>query len=267
MNTFLYAMILILCFASLALGGQWLFNRLVKREVLEQHHNAADAMLGVVGTLFSVLLGFMIASAMERYDKAQMHGEQEANDVASIFWVSRGFSDIDRPRLRSLCRAYVDDVVTNEWPKMEAGEKISHGSAAYQHLWEASVVVVAEDSRQANLQQGLIVSMQSLGENRRARILLSQKGMPAVLWGVVILGALITLTLSFVFASKFPQVQGFMTVLVATALALNIWLLAAYSSPFSGELKLEPTMFQLLQESVFLVPDDAPRMFTKSVRQ
>jgi len=29
--------------------------------------------------------------------------------------------------------------------------------------------------------------------------------------------------------------------------------LAAYSSPFSGELKILPTMFELLQESVFSV--------------
>lgn len=213
-------------------------------------------MMGVVGTLFSVLLGFMIASAMERYDNAQMHGEQEANDVGSIFWISQGFSDADRQQLRELCISYVDDVVVNEWPKMERDEKIDHGSSAYQELWRAAVVIVAEDNRQGNLQAGLIASMQSLGENRRARILLAQKGLPSVLWGVVILGAIITLALSFVFASKYPKVQGFMTILVATALALNIWLLAAYSSPFSGELKILPTMFELLQESVFSVSDN-----------
>ena len=261
MNTLAGAILLIIGFGSLALGGQWFFNRFFKQEILEHHHSAGEAMMGVVGTLFSVLLGFMIAFAMERYDNAQMHGEQEANDVASIYWVSQGFSEIDRQRLRDLCRLYVTDVVINEWPKMERGEKIDHGSSAYQELWRAIVMVVAEDSRQGNLQAGLIASMQSLGENRRARILLAQKGLPTVLWGVVILGALITLALSFVFASKYPKVQSFMTVLVATALALNIWLLAAYSSPFSGELKLLPTMFELLQESVFSVSSNASLLY------
>lgn len=259
MNTLAHAIILILAFTFIALGGQLLVNRFVKREILELHHSAGEAMMGVVGTLFSVLLGFMVASAMNQYSDSQMHCEQEASDIASIFWVSRGFSEIDRSRLRDLCRVYVADVVENEWAKMENGEKINHGSESYQKLWEATVAVVPENGRQGNLQAGLITSMQSLGEHRRARILLAQKGMPGVLWGVVIFGALITLALSYIFASQFPKVQGFMITLVATALALNIWLLAVYSSPFSGELKLEPTMFQLLKESVLIVPDSPTR--------
>lgn len=255
MNTVAHAVILIVIFVSVALIGQWLVSKVVKREVLELHHSAGEAMMGVVGTLFSVLLGFMVASAMDKYHDCQMHGEQEASSVASIFWVARGFSSVDRPRLRALCREYVDEVINVEWPQMEAGKKLNNIADPYQKLWDAAVSVVPENDRQSNLQQGLIASMQNLGEHRRARIILSQKAMPGALWGVIIFGALMTLALSFIFASQFPKVQSFMITLVASALALNIWLLAAYSHPFSGELKLPPSMFLLLRESVLSVPD------------
>jgi hypothetical protein len=43
------------------------------------------------------------------------------------------------------------------------------------------------------------------------------------------------------------------------ALALNVWLLSAYSNPYSGELKLQPSMFQLLKSSVLVVPDGPSR--------
>lgn len=259
MNTLGHAVFLVFFFIAIALCGQAIVNRFIKREVLELHHSAGEAMMGVVGTLFSVLLGFMVASAMEKYHDAQMRGEEEASNVASVFRIARGLSDIDRPRIRQLCREYVDDVVNNEWPKMERGEKINHGWESYQKLWESCVAAVPENDRQNNLQQGLIDSMKNLGVNRRARILLAQKNMPIALWGVVCLGALITLSLSFIFASQFPKVQGFMTTLVATALALNIWLLAAYSNPYSGELKIGPTMFALLKESILVVPDGPSR--------
>lgn len=259
MNTIGHAVLLILGFVGIALCGQYLVNRLVKREVLELHHSAGEAMMGVVGTLFSVLLGFMVAGAMEKYHDALMNGELEASNVASVFRIARGLSDIDRPRIRQLCRDYVDDVVTSEWPKMEQGIKINHGWETYQKLWESVVSAVPENDRQNNLQQGLVGAMQSLGENRRARILLAQKQMPAALWYVVGFGACITLALSYIFASQFPKVQGFMTTLVATALALNVWLLAAYSHPYSGELKIEPTMFRLLKESILVVPDGPSR--------
>lgn len=257
MYTLAHAALLIFGFVCLSLAGQWLVNRFIKKEELEQHHSAGEAMMGVVGTLFAVLLGFMIASAMDRYNDARMHDEQEASNVASVFRVARGLSDIDRPRLREICREYVDDVIEKEWPLMEQRVKINHGWVTYQKLWEATVAVVPENDRQSNLQQGLIASMQNLGEHRRARILLAQATMQPALWFIVGLGAVIVILLSYIFASEFPRIQGAMTTLVATAMALNIWLLSAYSNPYSGELKIRPTMFLLLKESVMTVPDTA----------
>jgi len=259
MNTLADAAMLIVIFVVVAVSGQYAVNKLVKQEVLEQHHSAGEAMMGVVGTLFSVLLGFMVAGAMDKYHDARMHDEQEASNVASIFRVARGMSDIDRPRLRQLCRDYVTDVIDNEWPKMEQGVKINHGWETYQKLWEATIATVPENDRQSNLQQGMIASMQSLGEHRRARLMLAQSQMQPALWWVVGFGAITTMALSYIFASQFPRVQAFMTTLVATAMALNIWLLSAYSHPYSGEMRILPTMFILLRESVLTVPDTPSR--------
>lgn len=259
MNTLAHAVLLILLFVGCALTGQYIVNKFVKHEELELHHSAGEAMMGVVGTLFSVLLGFMVAGAMDRYGDARMHDEQEASNVASIFRAARGFSDVDRPRLRQLCREYVDDVVNNEWPQMQKHIKINHGWESYQKLWEAVVAVVPENDRQSNLQQGVIASMQDLGEHRRARILLAQNTMQPALWVVVGLGASITMALSYIFASQFPRIQGFMTTLVAAALALNIWLLAAYTTPYSGEMAIPPSMFLLLKENVLNASDTPSR--------
>jgi hypothetical protein len=255
MNTIGDAFLLVGLFVAIALLGQVIVTRLVTRDILEKHHSAGEAMMGVVGTLFSVLLGFMVAGAMTKYQDAQMYGQQEASNVASVFRVARGLSDIDRPRIRQQCRAYVADVIENEWPLMEKRQKVNHGWVTYQDLWESVVAVVPENDRQSNLQQGIITSMQALGEQRRARILLSQTNTPNALWVIIGIGALITVAFTFIFASQFPKVQGVMTTLVAAAMALNIWLLSAYSSPYSGELKIRPTMFELLRESVLTAPD------------
>ena len=259
MNTIFHAVLLIVGFVALSLLGQWIVSRTLKIEVLQQHHSAGEAMMGAVGTLFSVLLGFMVAAAMSQYADAKMHDELEATNVANVFRIARGLSDEDRPRIRQLCRDYVDDVISKEWPMMQRREKINHGWDVYQKLWEAVVAMHPENDRQNNLEQPLIEAMKDLGEHRRARILLSQMQMPVALWFVVGIGAIATMSLSYVFASQFPRVQALMTTLVATALALNIWMLSAYSHPYSGELTIQPTMFQLLKESVLTVPDTPSR--------
>lgn len=261
MNTITDAIIMVTAFVTLALVGQYFVTKVLKVEVdvLEKHHSAGEAMMGVVGTLFSVLLGFMVASAMDKYHDAQMYGQLEASNIASVFRIARGFSDVDRPRIRELCREYVTDVVDNEWPKMEKRVKINHGWETYQKLWESVVAVSPENDRQSDLHQGCIASMTSLGENRRARILLAQQQMPMALWLVVSFGAFITVAFTYIFTSSFPKVQGFMTTLVAAAMALNIWLLSAYSTPYSGELAIKPSMFELLRESILIVPDGPSR--------
>lgn len=259
MNTIAHAIMLVIAFVAIALLGQYVVNRTVKIDILEKHHSAGEAMMGVVGTLFSVLLGFMVAAAMGRYQDAQMYAQVEASNVASVFRIARGLSDEDRPRIRQLCREYVDDVVDSEWPKMAQGVKINHGWETYQKLWESVVSVVPENDRQSNLQQGLVASMTALGEQRRARILLSETQTPIALWLVIASGAMITVAFTYIFASQFPRVQGFMTTLVAAAMALNIWLLSAYSYPFTGELAIKPSMFLLLKESILVVPDTPAR--------
>jgi len=246
-------------FVALVLIGQLLVSKMVKKDVLDEHRSSAEAMMGVVGTLFSVLIGFMVAGAMSRYQEAQTCAQLEASNVASLFRVARGLSDSDRPRIRQLCRNYVNEVIDHEWPMMERHEKINHGWDAYQELWESVVAIVPENDRQSNLQQGAITAMQSVGDQRRERIMLSQISVPVAQWLVLGFGALITIAFTYVFTSQFPRVQALLTTLVSTALALNIWLLAAYSNPFSGELKIKPSMFLLLKESVMPVPDTPSR--------
>lgn len=47
MYTLGHGALLIVAFVSLALAGQWLVNRSIEQEVLEKHHSAGEAMMGV----------------------------------------------------------------------------------------------------------------------------------------------------------------------------------------------------------------------------
>jgi len=259
MATLSHAVILIVGITFLALAGLAIVRRLVNKEILETNHTAAEAMLGVVGTLFSVLLGFLVAGAIDTYHTAQMHVEQEANGVATIFRLARGLADEDRKRIRYLCREYVNEVLDIEWKMMEQRSIVNHGWESAQKLWEGVVAIAPENDRQSNLHQGIVAAISTVNDHRRARLIMSQSGLPPALWTVIGLGTLITIAFTYMFASQFKGVQELMTSLVAASLALNIWLLAEYSSPFSGELEIAPSMFKLLRRSVFVQPDTPTR--------
>jgi len=259
MNTIASAVILVAVLVGVAISGQVIVRLFVKPDSLVEHHGPAEAMLGVVGTLYSVLLGFLVAGAMEKYAEAKMHTEMEANGVANIFRLSRGLQEDDRLRLRNLCRDYSNEVITIEWPIMEARGKINHNWQAYQKLWEAVVSVDPINERQINLHAATVQAMEDVGMNRRTRILIAKTGPSTTLWIVLGIGAFITIGFTFVFSSKWAGIQALMTSLVAATLGLNMWLLAVYSTPFSGDLKINADMFELLKENVFNTPDTPPR--------
>ena len=74
--------------------------------------------------------------------------------------------------------------------------------------------------------------MQSLGEHRRARVLLARARMQTGLWIVVAIGTIITISLSYVLASRFPRVQDFMTALVAEEHLLVSKALPIFRTPY-----------------------------------
>jgi hypothetical protein len=131
---------------------------------------------------------------------------------------------------------------------------------AYQRVWEASLAVQpGDDNRISNIQQSLLDSIKNLGENRRLRVVASQHGLTIVQWLVICIGAAITVLFTLFFPMRKAAFHVFLTVLVTVSLGLNIWLLAAYSTPFSGELKILPYMFELLRGELLNTPDNPTR--------
>jgi hypothetical protein len=53
---------------------------------------------------------------------------------------------------------------------------------------------------------------------------------------------------------------------VALSLGLNVWLLAAYSTPFSGDLALKPQGFEILRKATMTDDDSAARFLSPSER-
>jgi len=239
--------------------GQIVVHKLVSTEQLAAHQGIVEAMLGVVGTLFSVLLGLLVANAIGSYHDVTLQVSGEANGLADVFRLARGLSDVDRPRIRQLCRQYGNIVVSEEWPMMRQKRTDPRAWDAYQQLWEAVVAVQPQEDRMNNLQQAILAAMQTLGENRRVRAVVCAAELSPLLWVVILFGAVITIAFTYFFTSKLGVLHTLMTALIAVSLGLNIWLLAAYSAPFSGELQIKPDMFELLQKQVFSVPDTPSR--------
>lgn len=251
------AVVIISCLLVLALAANAMWRHRQEAPPPESSSGTAEAMLGVIGTLFSVLLGLLVAGAIDRYHDVSQSVESESNGIGNIYRLAKGLEEVDRKRIRSLCREYAEYVRDEEWPLMAKQQMGRNTQDRYVHLWDACVSVSPRNERENNIHAAILESIDQVGDDRRARAVISLTPLHFTLWAVIICGSLITIAFTHLFTQNMGRFHWMMTALVALSLGLNIWLLAAYSTPFAGDLALEPQGFDLLLKSTMIDDDSA----------
>ena len=107
------------CLAAVA--GLELVQRLVPSEKRQEHNDVAGFLYAVIGVVYAVLLALLVIAVWEQYQKANETVESEANAVAEIAWVARRLPEPEHHQLQEDARAYAQEVVDEEWPRMEQG--------------------------------------------------------------------------------------------------------------------------------------------------
>lgn len=93
MNTVANGFIATFITIGLSVLGLLVVRHYVHSKMLKMHHDVADPLLSVVGTLFAVLLGFMVANSMTRFEEARVTTQSEASAVGNIFRAAAGMPD------------------------------------------------------------------------------------------------------------------------------------------------------------------------------
>ncbi len=219
-------------------------------EFLKEHHPVSDPLLACVGTLFAILLGFMVANAMTRFEEARTNVEREAGSIGDIYRLSRGLPEKVGNTLRADCFKYVDGVIEIEWKEMERRKMSYEVWSSYGQIWTDCLSIEPKSDRESNIHATLLNSLVTLGDCRRIRATQMNNSVPSILWGVVLIGACATGTLVLFFGINNMKVQSFTTALVTLVLYLNVFLLACYDDPFAGDIAIKPHAFEVARESL-----------------
>ena len=233
-----------LAIVALSLGGLLLVRRWILAEDLKVQHDVADPLSQVVGMMFAVLLGFMVGDAMQRFAQARSIVQQEAASLGDVFRLADGFPTENKDRIRALCISYAEQTINDEWPKMATHQTSTVAWDTYRKLWKESVTVQPKDQGASNVQQTLLNCMVSLADNHRMRVEALHNGLPMVLWVVLVIGGVATIVFTYFFSAHRLKIQMIMVSMVSLVICLNIFLLASYDDPFSGDVKVGPTAFE-----------------------
>lgn len=246
--TFALGFLCILLSVGMAIACMMFVRRRFDIQELRLNHDVADPLLSVVGTLFSILLGFLVAGAMQRFDEARVNVQEEAGALADVFRGAEGLPPQIRDSLQKNCADYAAIVIDEEWKLMEDKKASPRAWATYGDIWRVSVSYNPETEGQSNVHQAILAAISRLGNYRTLRFAAMNNQLPLGMWLVVLAGGGATIAFTYFFEVRNERMQMLMTGLVGTVMALNIFLLANYDYPFSGDVTVSPTAFALDRE-------------------
>ena len=202
-------------------------------------------VLSCFGVFYGLLLGLIAVASYQNLSEVE---NNVAREVASLDALHQDVSTYPAPHgqnLRWLLREYCRYVFKYAWDDYSQGEvplgEQTRISAFHERLLafepqsESEKIVHAETLRQFNV----------FLENHRLRENAVTAGIPAVMWYVVLIGAILNIALIWLFDMKFVT-QLFLGGILSFFLGMMIMLIGVMDRPFQGEVSVSSKPFEIL---------------------
>lgn len=246
MSAALWGVLVVSAAVLVAVGLLIVVNRLISTELREEHNDVAGFIYAVVGIVYAVLLALVVIAVWEEYETARETTVREADELAVIFFTANQLPEPERSRLQDLARSYARIVVEEEWPLMQEGRE---SSRAWETLGEIRGTIQAfeptTDAEQALYREELD-RVNALGDARRERLLDAREGIPTILWVVLVVGGLITVSFTYLFGLRSNWAHTAMVAALTAVLAMVLFTIGALEYPFSGSVSLDPFAFEFV---------------------
>jgi hypothetical protein len=223
-------------------------------------------MLSIVGTLVSILLGLLVAAALDHYQALEQSVDTEAANLAQVFRISEGLPKDVRERIQKLCEDYSNEVVHEEWPAMAHGSYSHKVLVTYAKLLAQVVTYSPTTNGETNLHNALLNALQQIADSRRQRLLALHSAWTNHLMPVLLMCSCIVLAFAYLYVRKGAMLHAVLICFVAVALGGNLGLVFLLSNPFSGDWAIQPRGFVLNEEVVKEIRADVELKNTVNIK-
>jgi hypothetical protein len=199
-----------------------------------QHNDVTGWQLGILGTTYAVILGFMLYAVWTDFDTATQNVEMEANSLTNLYRLADGLPEASRIELQKLTRTYAERVIANDWPEMDQG-RTPVESVGLASKMQGVLISVPDGSRSVSVAQDhAMTELSAMTTCRRTRLLENQLSLPTVLWFVLVVGGVLTIVSSCMFGSQNRFLHGVQVLFFSLMIALALLAIADINKPFRG---------------------------------
>ena len=227
-----------------AVVGLVVVQRLVPPDRREAQNNVAGFIYAVLGVAYAVVLAFMLIAVWEDYKTAQINVESEAHELAGVYFLASQLPEPQRTHVQDLARSYARVVVEQEWPMMEQGQTNPRADSLLRQLrLELLEFDPSTQGEQVLYEQGL-TDLHNAIDARRSRLLEVREGIPSLLWVVLVVGGVITVSFTYLFGLKSNVAHALMVAALTLLICGVLFTIGEFNNPFSGPVEIQPEAFR-----------------------
>lgn len=195
--------------------------------------------VGPIAAILAILIGFLASDIWDRDRRAAVSVRTEADQLLALNTLASTF-DLPRATLDGALRAYVQAVVTQEWPDMARQRTSLDAEAALDQIFKAIDALHLNKTGKSNVDQLMYVTALAVRSARNTRLALSQDQSEGVKWYSVLALALMSqISVALVHLERArPQIAAIAVLTVSLVVVIGV--LAAHELPFSPPFTISP---------------------------
>jgi hypothetical protein len=241
----LSGLLLVVVLPALAVGIQLVLRRRYAALREGDHNDVAGFIIAIVGVIYAVLLAFVVIVSWEQFSAAGDTVGEEASALRTIERTAAAFPPEARARVHADVVAYARAVVDDEWPAMSRGEPGSPTVGPTLDRLSADLEALPADTpARAQIVGAEVERFHDLVTARSARLDYVAQGAPGVLWAALVVGAVVTIGFSMLFALRDRLLQTLMTGSIALLIGVLLFVAVAIDHPFVGDVAVTPDPLQ-----------------------
>jgi len=244
----LLAIVLNVCLMSVALVGLWVVRRRVIPRLRLQYDDAyfAAAVVQSVMLLYGLIAALTAVGVWQRYNQVSDVVSAEATAIASLWRDLGSYPQPLRDETRDVLRGYSEQIVRDAWPQQRHGKIPREGVEWMDRLQTLLTSFEPATESQKILHAESFRAFNQLVQQRRQRLDSVQAALPAVLWWVLLPGAVGCIVLCLFFHVANGRFQAVLLLGLSGFLAMVLFVIIALDRPFAGEMGITADSYQLV---------------------
>jgi Protein of unknown function (DUF4239) len=247
----LLTLLIIVIFVGFAVLGlfasrRWLLPRL---NIGQPDAEFGGAMVQAILVFYALAIALVAVSTWEQHSSISEQSSKEAATIATLYRESLLLPDDVPDELREGLVEYTAFIVDEAWPAQARGEVPEGGTALITTIQSTLGSFEPTSRGMEAVHAQALDTFRDMVELRRLRLDAVGGHLSVAMWAFVLVGAAISLGSSYLFVVGDARLHLILVGLLATIIAMVVVLIAAYDSPFVGDLAVTSDSYRLVLEA------------------